>query len=179
MKKTTSIIIILVFFISVANAQLQTADEIYNKYQEIEKSRWYLSEDITPDGCLMVINIKTKKGEIAMIKLSYIGRYNSYYELTYYYFNDKVIFIKTENCSVLDLGENSKGGIECYEYTHYFNKNGWLSSNYIQGEYKLDGEKDIIADIDFLDNEKAFLEYERASKYLKTYKSDDWSDVCN
>ena len=167
MKKITSFTIVLLFFISVANAQLQTADEIYNKYQEIEKGVGYKLETIHPGGyCLMAVNVKTKNGKVAMISLLYSGRYSSY-ELEYYYDNDEVIFIKTKNCSVLEPGEDGIGRSECYEYTHYFNKDGWLWSGYIQGEYKLDGEKDIIADIGFQDNEKAFLKYEREDKYIK------------
>jgi hypothetical protein len=180
MKKFTIITISLLFLIiSTANAQLQTVDGISSKYQEIDKGDGYKSEMVHPGGyCSMVVEVKEKGGDIAMIKLSFENAYGGY-EYEYYYQNDEVFYIHTKSCSVLEPTDDGVGRSDCFEYMHFFNVEGWLYSRYIQGEYKLDGNNDIISDIGFSDNEKAFLEYDRATNYLKAAKTDDWSAICD
>ena len=128
----------------------------------------------------MAVEVKTKNGEVEMIKLSYGGRYSNY-ELEYYYHNEEPMLIKTKNCEVLEPSADGDGlgREECFEYMHYFNNDGWLFSSYKQGIYKSNGEEDVLADIGFSDNEKAFLEYERAINYIEPYKTNDWSEICD
>ncbi len=179
MKKTAILTLILSLFVFTSNAQLETMDDISLKHQDIDQNNNYKSEMITPGGyCIMVVEVKTKNNDVAKIKLSFSNRYASY-EQEYYYYNDEVFYIHTKHCSVLEPTDDGVGRSDCFEYMHYFNTDGWLYSRYIQGEYKLDGNNDIISDIGFSDNEKAFLEYERASNYLEAYKANDWSEVCN
>ena len=181
MKKTTILTVILSFiFLSVSYAQVQTMDEIEKKYQEIDKGVGYKTEMQDPGGyCTMVVQIMKKDNKIAKITLSFASRYASY-EKEYYYYNDEVFCVKTKDCSVLQPGEDGVGRSECFKYIHYFNNDGWLYSRYIQGEFKLDGEKSLDCDVGyFQDNEKAFLEYDRATKYLKAAQTNNWSEVCD